>query len=117
MQKLRALFLAANPTNTARLRLDEEIHRIESRIEGSLFRDSFELISKMAARPDDLIQLLNKHRPHIVHFSGHGNMEELIFQDENGEMKTVSIGALAELFKTVKDEIQVVVLNACFSKA
>jgi hypothetical protein len=77
-----------------------------------------ELITKWAARPDDLLQALNQHRPHVVHFSGHGSAtEEIILLDNRTrEPKPVSKAALVSLFRALKDNIRVVVLNACFSK-
>lgn len=70
-----------------------------------------------AVRPDDLLQALNEERPHIVHFSGHGTpSEELVLQDSSGNPKPVSKPALESLFKTLKDNIRLVVLNACYSK-
>ncbi len=80
----RILFLAANPAG-ARLALDEEVREIETKIRTAEHRDTLRLISKWAVRPDDLLQSLNQHRPHIVHFSGHGSPgEEIVLQDPNG---------------------------------
>ncbi|MDP1966519.1 MAG: hypothetical protein Q8K93_30480, partial [Reyranella sp.] len=74
-----------------------------------------ELISKAAVRPDDLFQYLNQHRPHIVHFSGHGSRyEKLYFVNDAGKALPVSTAAIGELFRTMKDNIRVVVLNACY---
>ncbi len=112
----RILFLAANPTATA-LALDEEAREIEAKIRGSEHRDNLELITKWAVRPDDLLQSLNQHRPHVVHFSGHGTRgEEIILKDSYGKPKPVGKRALAALFTTLKDNIRLVLLNACYSK-
>jgi len=71
----------------------------------------------LAARPDDLLQSLNQHEPHIVHFSGHGSStEEIILLDKLGNPKPVSKEALVSLFNTLKNNIRVVLLNACFSQ-
>jgi hypothetical protein len=71
----------------------------------------------VAVRPDDLLQALNQHQPHILHFSGHGNpTEEIVLLDELGKAKPVSKEALVHLFRVLKDNIRVVVLNACFSR-
>ncbi|MFB3895359.1 MAG: CHAT domain-containing protein [bacterium] len=117
MNKCKILFLAANPENTTKLALDEECREIEQKIRASEYRDSLELITKWAVRPDDLLQYLNQHQPHIVHFSGHGSpYEEIILLDSNRNPKPVSKEALKQLFTTLKDNIRVVVLNACFSR-
>ena len=49
--------------------------------------------------------------------AGHGSpTEEIVLLDKLGEPKPVSKEALVSLFRTLKDNIRVVVLNACFSK-
>jgi hypothetical protein len=115
--RIRILFLTANPSLTPRLWLDEEVRQITNRIRGSRYRDSLELISRWAVRPDDLVQALMENRPHIVHFSGHGTgTEELVLNDSQGNPKPVSKAALVSLFRSLKDEVQVVFLNACSSQ-
>ena len=115
--KCQVLFLAANPQGTAQLALDEEIRSIEAKIRSADYRDSLELISKWAVRPDDLLQALNQHRPRVVHFSAHGNpTEELYLVGSDGQPKVVSKAALQQLFRVLRDDIRLVVFNACFSR-
>ena len=117
MQKVKILFLAANPSGTGQLALDQEAREIDAKIWSSEHRDSLELITKWAVRPDDLLHYLNQHRPHVVHFSGHGSAsDEIILNDDQDQPKPVSKTALRALFRTLKDNIRVVVLNACFSR-
>lgn len=115
--KQKILFLAANPTGTTQLALDEECRQITEKIRAADHRESLELITRWAVRPEDLLQHLNEHRPHIVHFSGHGTpTEEVVLLDRDRNPMTVPAAALKQLFMTLKDNIRVVVLNACFSK-
>jgi CHAT domain-containing protein len=117
MSKIKILFVSANPTGTTPLKLDEEVREIEAKIRAAEHRDSVELITKWAARPDDLLQSLNQHKPHVVHFSGHGSStEEIILLDKQGKPKPVSKEALVSLFSTLKDNVRLVLLNACFSR-
>jgi hypothetical protein len=61
--------------------------------------------------------LLLRHRPAIVHFSGHGSADgELVLEDDAGCKDTVTTGALGNLFAILKKDIQCVVLNACYSE-
>jgi hypothetical protein len=116
--KVKILFLAANPKDSSKLRLDEEIREVNGRIRAAEFRDSFELLSRWAVRPLDLLQAFNEVQPDIVHFSGHGSRDaELLLEDDNGNAKPVSEAALESLFKNVKDSIRLVLLNACHSEA
>ena len=115
--KLMILFLAANPEGTERGDLDKQVREIEAKIRASEYRDVLELMSAWAVRPDDLIQQLLEHKPHIVHFTGHGTLtEEIILEGSDGQPKAVSKEALVELFRTLKDNLQVVLLIACFSE-
>jgi len=117
MEKIKALFFAANPVLTSRISLDEEIRAITEKIHASKHHDSIELLSALAVQPDDLLQKLNEYKPQIVHFSAHGNPEgELILQDKNGKPKPVSARAIHALLKTLKENIRVVILNACYSQ-
>lgn len=114
--KIKVLLFAANPMQK-RLQLDEEIRSIEEKIRQAEHRDFLELIAKLAVRTDDLLQNLNMYQPQIVHFSAHGRATgEIILVDRQGLPKPVSPPALKALFTTLKDNIRVVVLNACFSK-
>lgn len=114
--RIRVLFLAANPHDQTQLRLDEEIRDIMTRIRAAEYRDSVELISAWAVRPLDLLQALNQYRPHVVHFSGHGSPDgEVIFLGADGTAKPVSQAAIVEVMKTTREEIRLVVFNACFT--
>ena len=116
--KVRILFLAANPKDSSKLRLDEEIREIHAKIRAAEFRDAFDLVSRWAVRPLDLLQAFNEAQPHIVHFSGHGSGQaELVLEDEDGNAKPVSETALVSLFKNMKDNTRLVLLNACHSEA
>jgi hypothetical protein len=113
---IKVLFLSSNPKNISRIRLDEELREVDERIRLGNCRDQIELIPHFAVRPRDLAQALLRHQPHIVHFSGHGSpVNGIILEDNNGQTKAVSADALANLFKTIKDNLRVVLLNACFS--
>jgi CHAT domain len=116
MSKSRILFLAANPAGS-QLQLDVESRAIEQKIRATDHRDSLELVTKWAVRPDDLLEYLNEYRPHVVHFSGHGTEEEqIILVDDSHRAIPVSAAALKQLFTTLKDNIRVVLLNACYSQ-
>nr|MBD3886288.1 CHAT domain-containing protein [Phormidium tenue FACHB-886] len=114
MTLTRILILAANPQNTDRLRLDEEVREIQAALEESRNRDAFEVVTRWAVRIDDLQKILLDHNPQIVHFSGHGDGDNgLVLEDELGQARMVSTKALAKLFSLFQDTIQCVCLNAC----
>ncbi|MEM9092299.1 MAG: AAA-like domain-containing protein [Cyanobacteria bacterium P01_F01_bin.53] len=112
----RILILAANPKDTGRLRLDEEVREIQEGLKRSAGRDRFKIISQWAVQTDDLRRALLEHEPHVVHFSGHGaGKDGLVLDDGKGRAKLVSGRALTRLFKQFPT-IECVLLNACYSE-
>lgn len=116
MDTIRILILAANPWDTKRLGLDEEFQRIQELWESSERRDDFELRYYPALRGEALQEKVLKFKPHLLHFSGHGENSGLVFADVTGDKPyEVSKDALAQLFKLCAPELQGVFLNACHS--
>ncbi len=113
---IKILFLAANPEDTDQLRLDEEIREIKQALLQAEFRDKFDIEQEWAVRVSDLQGHLLRHKPDVVHFSGHGSKaSEIILEDSMGGSHKVSEQALSQLFAVLKDNIRCVVLNACYS--
>lgn len=113
----KILILSANPNNTSKLRLDEEVREIQAGLQRAKKREQFEIISRWAVRVDDLRRALLDHEPQIVHFSGHGSGNDgLALENNSGELQLVSTQSLARLFKLFKDKVECVLLNACYSE-
>ncbi len=129
------LFLASNPSDTARLQLEKEFVRISRNLQegGHLFR----LVSEWAVTTEALQMAILKHKPRVIHFSGHGSgpssgskagraagfseeeeADGIILQDKEGRSKKVSGKALEQLFSifSKRFEIEAVVFNACYSE-
>ncbi|MEM6801722.1 MAG: CHAT domain-containing protein [Bacteroidota bacterium] len=143
----KILFLAANPTDTGKLRLGAELRDIEEGLKLAEHRDAFELESRFAVRAKDLSRAMLEEEPRIVHFSGHGVKFEdgkltsdehfrffswekgeeeeklktygggIALEDSQGKAKLVSSKALGDLFELFKEQIECVLLNACYSEA
>jgi hypothetical protein len=110
------LFASAGPRDESRLDIAEEARDVAQRLRSSEHRDAVKLQHVPALRTRDLIPALNEHRPAVVHFAGHGSTDaELVFQDDDGNAKLVTVEALSATIATVADDIQLVVLNACHS--
>ena len=110
------LFLAANPKDSSRLRLDAEVRRIEGALERSKHRDKFRLEQRWAVQIPDLRRALLDEQPSIIHFSGHGSeLGRIYLEDITGNGQEVSAEALGNLFELFLDQIKCVVLNACYS--
>jgi CHAT domain len=116
-QVKRILVLAANPKQTVRLRVDEEVRDIKEGLQRSLNRDKFELRYDLAVRPRDIRRAVLDFRPNIIHFSGHGDKTEgLLFEDETGKSQFVTGETLAGLFEQFSQQIECVLMNACYSE-
>ena len=111
--RLRILLACANPRGTEPLRTAEEDRTLRQSIAMSAERDRFEVETLNAATIDDLRRALLRGQFDIVHFSGHGTRQGLVFQDEAGQLVRPSSVALAELL--ARRRIRVAVLNACYS--
>lgn len=115
---IKILLLSANLVNTPPMQLDQEVRDITQKVRESMHRDLVWIVPARAVHPGDLLQAMNEHEPHVVQFSGHGSGEEGIFlSDERGNAKTVGGDALTALFDSTQINVQVVVLNACYSKS
>ncbi len=114
---IKILFLAANPKDTQPLRLDAEVRAIDQSLQRAEFRHRFELRQHWAVQVMDIQHHLLRHKPDIVHFSGHGSRaSEIILEDTSGNSRPVSTRALGQLFCVLKDNIKCVILNACYSE-
>jgi CHAT domain len=116
-KKIKILFLAANPVDTKyHLQLDREFSQIREKLRTSKKGDSFKLMAEWLVTPDNLQDCLLKHKPHILHFSGHGSETNgMALEDRMRNIFLLDKGAFAELLKIIKDNIRIVVLNACYT--
>jgi hypothetical protein len=116
MERTRILFLAANPDATTPLHAGREVRRIRERLAGAVYGGSVEIVERWAVRPGDLQPALRDVRPHIVHFSGHGNEQcELMLEGEGGSPQPMGQRVLGELFRLRGEGVRLVVLSACHS--
>ena len=114
---IKILFLAANPRNTPELQLKAEADAIAGALRKAKYGGQFEFITEYAVRVNQLQELLLKHRPHVVHFSGHGSGDgEILLEDEDRYIHAVVPEALAETFRLLRGDIRCVVINVCYSQ-
>lgn len=111
------LILAANPKDTSRLRLDQEVREINDGLQRARRRDEFAIKQVWAARPVDIRRAMLDLKPNIVHFCGHGGGDDgIALEDEAGNAKSVGSEALAGFFELFADKVGCVILNACYSE-
>ncbi|MCP4351967.1 MAG: CHAT domain-containing protein [Desulfobacterales bacterium] len=111
----KILFLSADPKDRSRLRLGEEVRKIQMNLKLAKHRDKLLFKQESAITTDTLMQALLDESPDIVHFSGHGQQEGIIIEDELGKHKIINTNALSKLFELFKS-VKCVILNSCYSE-
>ena len=76
----KILFLASNPSDTARLQLTTEHSRVSIRLQNAAEPEKFPLKFHQAVTPSQFSEYLFLEKPDIVHFSGHGDRQAPEFQ-------------------------------------
>ncbi|MEM9906493.1 MAG: hypothetical protein AAF921_15860 [Cyanobacteria bacterium P01_D01_bin.44] len=115
--KKTILVLAANPRNTPRLRLEQEIREIHNGLQRSKRGKEFVLKQVLASRPIDVRRAMLDYKPRIVHFCGHGEKDDgIFFENDLGNRSLVPTEALAELFRLFSEDIECVLMNSCYSE-
>jgi hypothetical protein len=137
----KVLFLASNPSTTAKLQLEREFARISQQLQDN--EHDIQLYAQWAVTTDALLDAILTYKPYILHFSGHGiggskpgasaghtardlimlnapgdDKEGIVLTDDKGQEKIISTKALGQLFGVItkKFPVQAVVLNACYSE-
>jgi hypothetical protein len=128
---VRMLVLKANPLHAMQaqelLRIEREIREIKSAISEN--RRFFDLREEGSVRIQDFSHFLLRHRPVLLHFSGHADSGELVFEKyaggeelQAGTSHSIKSGSEPDLipFSTVagilaeyQETLRCVVLNAC----
>ena len=116
---IKVLFLASNPIGSGQLDLNKEYATIKEKMAEVYQGNLFEVAKENHVSLGDLEKHLLNYKPHIVHFSGHGDEQGNIIVDR-GDHSAVPVpwDALSELFRTLAKYgrgVRCVVLNACFT--
>ena len=115
---LRVLYLTSSPDLSRPLRVDAEVSAVQRAIEAAKYRHSMDVSYFPAPTPGDFVDRINSKRPHIVHFSGHGEKGVLMF--DNGSFSDPSpvpmtFDELASFLSATDTPPKLLVMNACKS--
>lgn len=142
---LNITFLAANPTETAKLQLRNEHSSVIQRLQAADKYNKFRLLYEQMVTPLNFQEFLIKQRPDIVHFSGHGDYRKndvqdvmsragrpvpaenkpaesgIILLDEDGRgPHFVGTSFLKRTFRVLMEDLKIpikaVIFNACYSE-
>ncbi|MEI5680656.1 MULTISPECIES: CHAT domain-containing protein [unclassified Mesorhizobium] len=114
---VKALILSAAPKDADRLRLDQEARDLKEKLRAVERRVvTVEVVNEWAVRVDQIQDALFNAKPQVLHFSGHGDIGTLFFEDRNGNAAPVEAKPFGELVGLHADSVQCVVLSACYSE-
>lgn len=112
--KSKILLMTSNPKNAAHLSLNQEIKLIEEELLSAPKGYHFDIKPALDVNKGNISKLLENHKPCVVHFSGHGTGNHLMFYDK-GYFDTISGEKLGKVLG-FHPSISCVVLNACYSE-
>lgn len=82
---VKVAFILASPVGAVGINVGLDFREAVAAVQASEHRSKLHLVPFLAAHPGMLLDALNKHRPEIVHFSGHGGDEALLFDHHDAQ--------------------------------
>ena len=114
--RLKIALLVTNPDSRASLQTGVEARYIDEGIRLASNADEVDLKVVLAPTLDTLLDTLNSYRPHIIHFSGHGGGQTLLFDNElagdDGGM-VLDFDMVARVLDATSAAPKLLVLSAC----
>ena len=116
----RSLILSANPLDTTRLRIDQEIRELHSIFK---YSNNYQLLLSLATKANEIDQIILESTPEILHLTVHANpaldpdgrnIADFYFEDDQGKSVPINGKRLAEFLK-IFPSIKLVFINTCFS--
>ena len=115
---VKILLLAANPPDTSPVQVGQEMQMVQEALRAGTLRDRFIVAQEWVVSASTLRRHLLRHRPSAVHFSGHGTARGGLVLEAERDLpvqRGVPPFVIAELFGILRDNMRLVVLNACYS--
>ena len=113
---LRIAFLGTNPEASNPLRTDIEARNLARAMKSTTNRGRIAIRYIPAAEWSDLLDVMNEFQPHIVHFSGHGGGQGILFDNESGEYDgglEIDYDLLNKFLGATSFNPDLLILNAC----
>lgn len=114
--KLKIALLVTNPDSKESLQTGIEARYIDEGIRMASRGSDVDLKIVLAPTLDSLIDTLNSYSPDVLHFSGHGGSQSLLFDndkagDDGG--KVLDFDMIARVVEATSADIKLLVLAAC----
>ena len=109
---LRVLIAAASPRDQRPVGAKEETGQLRVGVQPLALRLTVDGLDNPPSTFEGLKRRLAETRPHVLHFIGHGETSNLIFEDEEGYSDRRSAKKIGTLL--AGQGVRLVVLNACY---
>jgi hypothetical protein len=115
-ESVRVLFISANLDRKRLLNIDRELNEIHTLVDSTDGRDRFDLTAMPNIELTQVARHLQRQRPHVLHFSGHGGPDGALQMRGPGETPiNIRPEGLAGLLAVLGGSLKLVVLNACYT--
>lgn len=111
-RKIKILFIGSQPSNLPRLQIENELSLIKEQLENSIAAYKLNIYTVLNPSPQNLMELLLRENPDIVHFSGHSSSEG-IFLNNNDSGELMNWDGLKNLLE--KSNVKCLILNSVHS--
>lgn len=108
-REISVLFITTEPEDLVRPQTTRELEVIQAGLS-----PEFRIANVYRANRGTIMEGLDKHKPEVVHFLGHGRKEGLMIEDRDGIATLVTEAWLINVFARCPS-VRLVVLNACRS--
>lgn len=127
-EREKVLFLSAIPISEDRLSIEKEYYYIQEELGNENCDDQLRISPRGRIRWVDLNKEIDKGKPDIIHFVGHGEQQDdksnrgggLYFSSDDGRSaELISVRKLAAFFENIQTsqaQLKLVFLNACFTE-
>lgn len=115
--QVTVMLFASEPRDQERPDLDREIREILARIDEATFGHRIILRPWPAAQAFDLVPGMNRHKPHMVQFSGHGTADGMLMMGPHDRSEPVAADRLIQMLRWTGENLRVVFFNICDSES
>lgn len=106
------LFVASKPIDVGFIRFNQEYQKICDIIEKQ-DNCQYKIFTQLALKKEDLQNLLEKYKPNILHFSGHGDVKGLVMETRNERTTYADSIYFDNLLQSYS--LEGIYFNACYS--
>lgn len=109
------LFIGAEIKEASHLGIKEDSETIRGALAGS---EVFHVIEKNDIKRDELVALISKYKPSILHFDGHGSEDgKLAFLGKDGSCDLLAPTEISGVMNIAKSYLKVAYFDACYSSS